>query len=176
MSKKILLVDGRVCSTVSYALSTHVDLIALHKSVKPDVAVMMDTSLHVDVDPPYDRFYYSVGKHYILFTKTFHSDFRTRIQAIQEVCVRALLKVMAEVYKSDENDNIHVTLVSNSPETAYIMQELHALDVDMTVYTNNVEIRRMATHVKATCFTTAELPMMAKRVKDKIEAAESPAS
>lgn len=165
MDKRILLVDGRVCSTVSYAEDSHVDLIKLHENVKPDIAIMMDTSLYVDVDPPYDRFYYSISRHYVLFTKTFQNDFRSRIQAIQEVCVRALLKIMSEVYGCDDGDKVHVTIVSNSPELSYLMQELDGLDASICVYTNNGDIRRMATHLRASCCTIAMLPRMPKRKK-----------
>lgn len=139
---------------------TRIDLLELARREAPTVAIFMDISALIQVNPPYERFYHSIGTTYTMYTQTFPKDIlKCKEKAHNEVLMRSTLHLLREVYDTDEvEDTVEVTLVTNANESRFLMRELTDLGVKLTVFSASPDVIRECNilHVKHRPLT--ELP------------------
>jgi hypothetical protein len=164
MKKKLLIVDGNVCSALTRQ-NYFFDMLEFADQEKADVSIMMDISVALaDPNPPYARFYKAISSAYQLYTAVYEKDDtgRNHTQAKCSVMMRTTLKAMDFVYESGEDDELEATIVTNNEVMSHLIDELRAFDVDVKVYTKSHAVEMRAKEAGCIVLTTSELPLVIK--------------
>jgi hypothetical protein len=119
------------------------DLIAVHKECKPDVAIFLDTARYIPHGNAYTGFYRVLSRHFQMFIQTYRDgDSADWLRAMERVWWGALFKLLREINECDDETIVKVIMITSNPNAALVLREIADIANEILVYTTHSVLRQ----------------------------------